>query len=229
MLDKDTGTYRENSEYMAFSGNVFQKISDKMKARYESEVPPMPVLHPTNPYPPALYIHSMFNQRREIEKTPGPQMGKYKEGFIFKDVPLLLLRGPNGRPYLVPFEQRKGLLTSRSIVSCLVGISFSISSKTGLLMMNTALKRVTYCGENDKIADDGGSLEDELTWNTQSLPSLTIPPGLSCISEPTVTDVTAPPLLQIAAGVKRARGDDAPEEDDGELSETEKNQRQRAQ
>jgi len=180
----------------------------------------MPTLHPSNPYPPSLYIHSMFNQRKEIEKT-GPQMGKAKEGFIFRDVPLVLLRGPNGRPHLVPFEQRKGLLTDRSIVSCLIGISFSISPKTGLLMMNTSLKRVTYCGENNRLPDGGGGLEDELTWDTGSLQALTIPPGLLCESEPIVTDVTS--QLQIAAAPKRKPDED----DDGDLSETERSERQR--
>lgn len=223
VVDKATGCYRENSEYMAFGGNVFQKITDKMKSKYENEVPPMPTVDPANPYPMSLYIHSLFNQRKEIEKT-GPQMGKQKEGFIFRDVPLVLLRGPNGRPFLVPFEQRKGLLTDRSIVSCLVGISFSISPKTGLLMMNTSLKRVTYCGENNRLPDGGGGLEDELSWDTGHLPSLTIPPGMIYDSGPVVTDVTT--QLQIEAASKR-KADDEYEYDDGDLSETERLQRRR--
>lgn len=208
---------------MAFGGNVFQKITDKMKARYENEVPPMPTVDPTNPYPMSLYIHSLFDQRKEIEKT-GPQMGRPKEGFIFRDVPLVLLRGPNGRPFLVPFEQRKGLLTDRSVVSCLIGISFSISPKTGLLMMNTSLKRVTYCGENNRLPDGGGGLEDELSWDTGHLLSLTIPPGLVYDSEPAVTDVTTQLQIEAAAQPKR-KADDG--DDDGDLSETERSVRRR--
>jgi hypothetical protein len=228
VLDKSTGTYRENSEYMAFGGNVFQKISEKMKSRCDSLVPStLPALDPNSPYPPSLYIHSLFNQRKDIDKTPGPQFGKLKEGFIFKDVPLVLLRGPNNKPHLVPYEQRKGLLTDRSVVSCLVGISFSISSKTGLLSMNTSLKRVTYCGENNQLAGDGVTLDDELAWDTRSLGGFTIPAGFMFDSQPVVTDVTE--QLQITDAAKK-RGKEAggvDEHDDSGASDTERRQRRR--
>lgn len=235
-MDKNSGTYRENSEFMKFGGNVFMKISDKMKTRYETEVPPMPGLDPLKSYAPSLYIHSLFDQRKVIDKTPGPNYGKLKEGFIFKDVPLLLLRGPTGRPHLVPFEQRKGLLTDRSVVSCLVGISFSISTKTGLLMMNTSLKRVTYCGENTQMPSDGGNLEEELAWDTTCLPALTIPPGLLLESAPpVVTDVTNQLQITADAGSKRKEPTHvttaaaADEDNEDELSETERRQRRRTE
>lgn len=228
VIDKTTGVYRENSEYMAFSGKVFQKISEKMKARYETEVPPMPTLHPTNPYQPSMYIHELFEQRKQLEKT-GPQAGKPKEGFIFKDVPLVLLRGPSGRPTLVPYEQRKGLLTNRSVVSCLIGIAFSISSKTGLLMMNIALKRVTYCGENNRLPDDGGGLDEELAWDTGHLQGITIPPGLICESEPVVTDVTSQLQIEAAAAPAPQKRKTSEHDDDDGLSDTERNQRRRTE
>lgn len=222
VIDKSSMTRREGSHYMAFGGKVFQKITDGMKARYEKEVPPMPHLDASKPYAPTQYIHQMWNQRTEFHTTQGPMFGKPKDSYIFKDVPLVLLRGPQGRPFMVPYEMRQGLLTKGSIVSCLIGISFSISDKTGLLMMNLSLKRVTYCGENASMPGGGSSLEDELSWDTSSVPSLTIPPGLAINTMPLITDVTTSDQLQITAGTKHRA-----EEDDDGLSDTERNERLR--
>ena len=182
-----------------------------MQDMYKKNPPVMPPRNETNDPAydawPAALIHKLFEQQHEMEVdlvTGRPVVPTtYKTGYKFNDVPLIQVKGASGRSEIVPFWKRKASLTRQSLVSPVFAIGFSISDKTGQLVLNLSIHMMHYVGENTPLGA-GDSVEDVLKYDVSAINYFTVP--AACLSNPSSVPriEEMPPQAQIAAAAAAA-------------------------